>query len=296
MELEVISMEDLKLDVEHNKIKVNYEENDNLVIEKVRIFKSIFDSIGLKNIKFIDCSINNSIFKNCYLRYANFRNVDLTGTSFENCDLLNTKFNSCNLRYVKFNQCQLNLKEIIGCLPNETNIRLALLKELRSNQLSIGENKSADEILIMIYDTERKLLLERVKCDTSYHRDREDIFSRIKAYVNYLILTLNDLIWGYGLKLLRLFNTGLIMIFLSSCIIYFFTGKEYMTATLEGNKLVKLNFWQSFYVSYTNFINLGYGNYTPITEKATIIFAIENLLGFIFFGFLVSGVYRRVAK
>jgi len=294
--LEIVSIKDLILDDEHNKVRIRYEEDDYLKLEKTRVFKSTFDSIGLKNAVFSSCNINNSIFKNCYLRYAKFNNIDFTGTKFENCDLLNAEFNSCNIRYVKFMNCQLNLKQMMSCLPHETNLKIALLKELRMNQLSIGDNKSADEILIKIHDNEKLLLLERVKCETSYHKKREDFFSRINAYFNYIFLTLNDIVWGYGLRLSRLFRTGLVMIVFMALIIFLFTDEEYMTMTLAGTQLVKLDFWQSVYVSYTNFINIGYGNYIPVTKKTTIIFGIENLLGFIYLGFLVSGVYRRIAK
>lgn len=296
MSLEVISLSELPIEVEREKVLIKYEEKDDLYIEKVRIFKSTFSNVGLKKAKFNDCSIKNSLFEDCYLRYAVFNNVDLTGTVFMNCDLTNVKLTSCNIRYVEFRNCRLNLNEVLGCLPQETTLKIQLLKELRLNQISIGDNKSADEILIKILDAEKTLLMERVKCETSYHQEREDIVSRIKAYGSYILLNINDLIWGYGLKLSRLFRAAITIIFIFAILIYFITDSEYISTTIEGNILSDLNFWDSLYISYTNFITIGYGDYIPNSTLTKIIFVIENTLGFIFLGFLVSGVYRRISK
>ena len=296
MDLEIISIEEINLEVEREKICIRYEEEDNLVLQKVRIFKSTFSNVGLKKANFNSCSINNSLFENCYLRYATFNNVDLTGSVFINCDLSNVKLNSCNIRYVEFKNSQINLKEVLGCLPQETNLKIQLLKELRLNQISIGDNKGADELLIKILDAEKSLLMERVKCETSYHQEREDFVSRVKAYFNYILLSLNDLIWGYGLKLSRLFRAALTIIFVFAILIYLCTNAEYLSTTTTGNVIEELSFWDSIYVSYTNFITMGYGNYIPNTTTTKIIFVTENTLGYIFLGFLVSGVYRRISK
>lgn len=296
MDLDIIGIEELDLEVEREKIIIKYEEKDDLDLQKIRIFKSTFSNVGLKKAQFNSCSINNSLFENCYLRYATFNNVDLTGSIFINCDLSNVKLNSCNIRYVEFRNCHINLNEVLGCLPQETNLKIQLLKELRLNQISIGDNKGADDLLIKILDAEKILLMERVKCETSYHQDREDFVSRTKAYINYIFLSLNDFIWGYGLKLSRLFRAALTIIFIFASIIYLFTDAEYISTTIQGNVLEDLSFLDSLYVSYTNFITIGYGNYIPNSTVTKIIFITENTLGFIFLGFLVSGVYRRIAK
>jgi Pentapeptide repeats (9 copies)/Ion channel len=279
-----------------NKIEISNQEADSLELTSVRLFKSKLYNLGLKKSIFSTCAITQSEIEKCYLRNAKFINVDLTGSNFSDCDLANAKFNSCNLRYVTFRNCKLNLKEIFGCLPSEPNLKIALLKEIRLNQIGLGENKSADEILIKIHDTEKNLLLERVKCNTSYHREREDLISRSIALFSYLFLQLNDFIWGYGLKLSKLFRTAIIILLTFAVIINWFTEKEYISVTPSGNKIIELNFWQSLYASYTNFTTVGYGHYTPTQFTSTLIFAIENLLGLIFIGFLVSGVYRRIAK
>lgn len=295
-QISCIDLEKLEEISFQNKIEILDDEKDDLKLTNVRLFKSKLLNLGLKNSVFSTCSITQTEIEKCYFRYAQFINVDFTGSKFIDCDLENAKFNSCNLRYVTFRNCKLNLKEILGCLPSESNLRIALLKELRMNQLSLGDNKSADELLIRIHDTEKELLLERVKCNTSYHRGKEDFISRTVALFDFLMLQLNDFIWGYGLKLSRLFRSALIIIFMFAVLIYFFTGEEYMAETVNGNKLVKLNFWQSLYASYTNFTTIGYGHYIPTQITSIILFAVENFLGLVFIGFLVSGVYRRIAK
>ena len=296
MNLKSISLTELQLDSEYEKVLIEYEEFDNLFIERKRIFKSKFFYLGLKEAQFNNVSINNSLFENCYLRYARFNNVNLTGTSFENCDLTNVKFNSCDIRYVVFRNCKLNINEVLGCLPRETNLKIHLLKELRLNQISVGDNKGADELLVRILDAEKELLMERVKCSTSYHQEREDLVSRAGALFDFFLLKLNDLIWGYGLKLSRLFWTALVTIVVFAALIFISTESEYIFSSIKGNVLVELSFWESVYVSYTNFSTVGYGSFTPNSSLSRTIFFIENTLGYIFLGFLVSGVYRRISK
>lgn len=292
-----IKLQDINEHFNEDKKLISDEEQDKLLLINVRLFKCRLYNLGLKYLITSTCAITQSDIEKCYLRYATFNNVDFTGTNFINCDLENAIFNSCNLRYVTFRNCKLNLKEILGCLPSEINLKVSLLKELRMNQLSLGDNKTADELLIKIHDAEKDLLLERVKCNTSYHKKREDGISRIIAFFNYIMLQINDFVWGYGLKLKRLFRTGVLILLLFAVLIYFFTGEEYMVIleTSHDNK-VKLNFWESLYASYTNFTTIGYGHYIPTRLTSIILFSIQNLLGLVFLGFLISGVYRRIAK
>ncbi|MDH2364161.1 pentapeptide repeat-containing protein [Priestia megaterium] len=291
-----INLQELASNPIQRKKEIVYEEDDNLELTNIQLFKCKLIDLGLKRLVSSTCAITQTDIEKCYLREARFKNVDFTGSNFIDCDLEKATFNSCNLRYVTFRNCKLNLKEILGCLPSEPNLKVALLKELRMNQLGLGDNKSADWLLIKIHDTEKELLLERVKCSTSYHREKEDFISRTLALFSYIMLQLNDFIWGYGLKLSRLFRTALIILLSFAILTYFFTGKEYMYATVKGNEMIKLNFWQSLYASYTNFTTVGYGHFTPTKLTSTLLFSIENFLGLIFLGFLVSGVYRRIAK
>lgn len=294
--LSLIDLESYQPTSHLKRIEISDDEKYDLKLTNITLVRSKLMNLGMKKAEFSTCAFTQTEFNRCYLRYASFVNVDFTGSTFVDCDLENANFNSCNLRYVKFRNCKLNLKEILGCLPTEPNLRVALLKELKKNQLDLGDNKSSDALLIKINDTEKELLFERVICATSYHRKREDLFSRSAAFYNYLMLVINDFIWGYGLKLSRLFRTAILIIFIFSILIYFFTDKDYLALTMNGNIQIKLNFWQSLYASYTNFTAVGYGHYTPVRLGSIILFVIENILGLIFIGFLISGIYRRIVK
>ncbi|MED0903406.1 pentapeptide repeat-containing protein [Bacillus nitratireducens] len=292
----LIDLQNMQSNAHSNRIEIADDEEDNLKLSNIKLMRSKLVNLGMKNVELSTCAITQTRLERCYLRKAKFVNVDFTGSTFEDCDLENANFNSCNLRYVKFRNCKLNLKEILGCLPTEPNLKVALLKELRKNQLDLGDNKSSDAILVKINDTEKELLLERVMCRTSYHRNREDVISRAVALLNYIMLQMNDFIWGYGLKLSRLFRTAVLTILMFAMLIYYFTDKDYLAVTASGNIRTKLNFWESLYASYTNFTTVGYGHYTPLGTASILFFAVENVLGLIFIGFLVSGVYRRIAK
>lgn len=278
------------------KVELSDQEEDNCSMSNVSIFKGKLFNLGMKHAQFSSCNIKQTYIEKSYFRYAIFVNVDFTGTKFIECDFEKAKFNSCNLRYVTFEKCKLNIEEVLGCLPTEPNLKVALLKELRKNQLSLAENKSSDELLIMIQEAEKELLRERVKSRTSYYRERENIISRTIALVNYTLLIINDFIWGYGVRLAKLFRTGLLAILFFGFLIYTTTGKEYIVITEYGNKMIRLNVWQSLYASYTNFTTIGYGRYTPTGVISNFIFVIENFVGLIFIGFLVAGVYRRISK
>ncbi|MDA1476986.1 hypothetical protein [Bacillus changyiensis] len=52
MDLAIVSIEELHLEVESEKICIKYEEKDKHDLQKVRIFKSTFSNVGLKNAQF----------------------------------------------------------------------------------------------------------------------------------------------------------------------------------------------------------------------------------------------------
>ncbi|ALC84717.1 hypothetical protein AM499_01995 [Bacillus sp. FJAT-22090] len=279
-----------------NQVKILDEDLYNVKLLQINILRSKLINLGMKNSEFSSLSIKRSSLENCYLRYAKFVNVDFTGSTFIDCDLENAKFNSCNLRYVKFRNCKLNIKEVLGCLPTEANLKLALLKELRKNQLDLGDNQSSDELLVKIIDTEKELFLARALCKTSYYREKEDVSSRIVSFYHFIILVMNDFVWGYGLKLTRLFRTAFLTILIFAFLIYILTGEDYLATSVTGSIKTELNFWQSLYASYTNFTAVGYGHYTPIGLGSKLLFVVENIFGLIFFGLLISGIYRRIVK
>lgn len=281
-----------KLEIDSKHIIVENDEYDDIELERKGTSRSIFKNLGLKNAKFKNCWINHTIIEDCYLKKAEFTNVDFTGTKFINCDLKRASFKSCNLRYTSFSKCKLNIPEILGSLPSEPNIKLALLKELRRNENEMGEEKSADFLLIKEIEEERILLKERFLARTSYFRVYENTFSRCGAFIKYILSIINDLIWGHGLKIFRLVRSTISAI-LFFAIVIFMSNQNYLGIT---NKEITLNFGQSLYLSLITFGTAGYGPYTPITTISKAIFAIENILGLIFMGLFTAAIYRRISR
>lgn len=272
-------------------IRVANEEADDIFLEKLRISRGIFENLGMKKAKFKNCNITQSIIRDCYLREAEFINVNFTGTKFIGCNLERAIFKSCNFRYVTFDRCKLNISEILGSLPFESNLLKGVLRELRRNEESMGEYKSADMILLKELATERQLYLDRARAKTSYFKEKTNMFERVNASWNFICSFFEDLLWGYGLKISRLLLSGIVLIILFAFL--FYTTKEVYKL---GNDMVVLDLEQSIYLSALSFSTLGYGEYIPQTNVGKLLICFENLFGGIFIGFFAAAVYRRIAR
>ena len=148
------------------------EEHDGIVVEDAIMRRCRLENLGLKQAVFKKCGITHSQVIDCYMRQARFDEVDFTGSYFVNCNLEKAKLHMCQFDYATFTRCRLNVDEMLGCLPESPNLKRRMLREIRRNQESMGEKRSADILLLRELKAERDELREILRGRTSYYKGR----------------------------------------------------------------------------------------------------------------------------
>ena len=275
----------------------NFGDNSYKEIKNINLEHCVFRKLSLKDCKFENCIIKYSrICEYSYLRRASFKNVDFTGTLFENVNLEKAKFENCNLCYVKFENCIIDYKEILKNIPNEPNLAIILLKSLYKNELQQGNNKNADEILLLLKNEEINLYSKFLECvnDTSkndgqtqedksleYYKDEIERMSLTKEKIKLelMSLQLSKYIWGHGIKIGNIVDTMMIFIFVFSLLYLIFIPNQ----TLCDCIFLSIRFWiLNNEYSGSNFVNL--------------LMITENFFGIMSIALFTSALYRKVEK
>lgn len=250
-----------------------------------------FSTLRLKNCKVEDCQITQCIIdEDSYLRHALFRNVDFTGTIFRNCNLEKAQFIDCNLDYVKFENCILNCESIImQSMPKETNLKLALCRQLYNNELGQGRIDVANNLLKMVRENERAMYWDILCAKSEYFRKQRK--GQIRKYIcKYVGCTVDKYVWGYGLSIGRIGLSILI------CIIVFALTYSYSIAWGETDLFEKLTSSILFSIN-----SILMGGMEIIAEQklnllTKIIVLLQNTVGMIYLALLTSALYRKVAR
>ena len=166
-----------------------------------------------------------------------------------------------------------------------------VLRELRRNEEGMGERKTADLILIKEIKAERTLYYEEFRAQTPYFKDKATFLSRLLSSLRYLDSHLENMIWGYGLKLSRLMVSVFVIIFIFATGFYF--TQPY---NVSASEIVPLSIEQALYLSAIIFSNLGYGEYVPLNTIGKFLLCVESLFGVIFIGFVAAAAYRRISR
>ena len=275
----------------------NFGDNSYKEIKNINLEHCVFRKLSLKDCKFENCIIKYSrICEYSYLRRASFKNVDFTGTLFENVNLEKAKFENCNLCYVKFENCIIDYKEILKNIPNEPNLAIILLKSLYKNELQQGNNKNADEILLLLKNEEINLYSKFLECvnntskkdgqtqeDKSLEYYKEEIkrmdLTKEKIKFELMSLKLSKNIWGHGIKIGNIVDTMIFLIFVFSVLYFILIPNQNLCDYL----FLSIRCWiLNNEYSSSNFINL--------------IMIIENFCGIMSIALFTSALYRKVEK
>lgn len=275
----------------------NFGDNSYKKIKNITLKNYVFRKLSLKYCEFEDCTIKYSrICEYSYLRHASFKKVDFTGTLFENVNLEKAKFENCKLCYVKFENCIIDYKEILKSKPNEPNLAIILLKSLYKNELQQGNNKNADEILLLLKDEEINLYSKFLKCvnktsknddptqeDKSLKYYKKEIermsLTKEKIILELINLKLSKCIWGYGIKIGNIVDTMIFSIFVFSLLYLFFIPNQNLCDCI----FLSIRCWiLNNEYSGSNFINL--------------LMITENFFGIISIALFTSALYRKVEK
>ncbi|TAL33690.1 MAG: hypothetical protein EPN97_09215 [Alphaproteobacteria bacterium] len=98
---------------------------------------------------------------------------------------------------------------------------------------------------------------------------------------------LEEIVWGYGERPLRIFATALCLIAFYAAVYYFYASELSMDPS-QATRLVN-----SIYLSVITFTTVGYGDITPKTEHMKLICATEALFGCFTMGLVVAGFSNK---
>lgn len=259
------------------------EEISNVEFEKYR-----FKNLNLKTCKIKNASFKYSyIYDHSYLRHTKFTNVDFTGTIFENVNLEKAVFEKCTLDYVRFENCIIDYKNILDNKPEKPNLGMILIMSLYKNELQQGNIGNADDLLLKYKAQERKLykymLCSKWKLDDKDMKYYKEEMSRRdldlpKVIYKLSISHLNNCIWGYGIKISRIFLLMIINILFFAVVYCYKLDKNFCESMILSAQCWVINNEANSDV----FINL--------------LMILENFLGLISLAMFTSALYRRIEK
>jgi hypothetical protein len=263
------------------------------IVSDAQLSHCLFRDKYLRDAAFKGGVIRHCRFEFCNLRNASLERVDLTGSAFLNCDLSRTSFNSCTLWYVTFDRCLLNYDSIILSAPPQTNIRHQLLRSLRVNASSMGDKAWADRLLHLELVAEREELRNISLRRPGYYRDKYDTSDQARAALRFVVHFTNELFWGHGFSLKRLFGSGLAITVLFAALCWL-SPAQYTIA--REPDIRQLTFAEALYYSAISLTTGGFGDIMPGNPLARGIAASEGLVGIVFLGFFAAALYRKYSR
>lgn len=115
----------------------------------------------------------------------------------------------------------------------------------------------------------------------------KSLFYLSKYRLKWLVSMINNIVWGYGEKPLRII---LFAVFVISSYAGIYNAVEWVDTNSNS---YNLNIFDSFYYSVVTFSTLGYGDITPNTELLKFLAGSEALLGALTIGLLIAGFSNK---
>ena len=265
---------------------------DNKDIRDKAVRLSLLKNIGFKKAKLQDCKIQHSFIENCYFRETEFTNVSLVGSRFTNCNFDKASFSDCSLDYAEFFNCSITYEQVQSCLDRlneKPNVLRDLARSLRLNAQQRGQ-----------MDDSRKFLMAELKASAthcwlkasawnhSFYGKKYRLEDRISGGFKWLMLKIEDVIWGYGEMPTRVFRAAGIVIVIFMLMFNF--------GIIRVINMPDPNMFDYLGISAATFAGAPYGIVLPADRSARLLMTVETYLGLISFGLLVATFYRRISK
>lgn len=261
-------------------------------IENMQVTNCRLHKVGLRYATIKSSSFKHCEFSQVNLRDAKLQQVDFTGARLINCNLAHTQFSGCRFWYTEFEGCRINYAGLIPNLPVEHNLRQAVLRSLRCNATAEGDTRSSNQLLLLELKAEQDELFGRFWHPSDYYKKYSG-FDRAKAFGAWLSHRFQGAFWGHGVRLKNLaLSIIVIWIAVAAAAVwlradYHITGEEHARA---------LTWFEAIYLTVITFCTVGYGDIVPADNTARTLAMLTSTIGVISLGFVVSGVYRRLAR
>lgn len=263
-------------------------DGETLNQKSIRI--SRFERIGFIASKIHGCHFNHGMFVDCTFRDADFRQTSLVGCRFIRCNFHGATFDSTNLEYALFDDCDLDYRQVRHCLPTKVNLLWLLARNLRVNAQRRGDSADARRFLVVELRAAESHNFKKFTDYSDPLYEKYPWHERVQGFREWLRLLASKTFWGYGERPSRVILLGIFVIFFSAMLLW---GAPWFRI---GNAASNTSFVK--YVAFTaaSFATTSYGNFVADNFATRVFTTIEGCFGVIFFGYLVTVIYRRVTE
>jgi hypothetical protein len=240
--------------------------------------------VGAKKGVFEGCNFSYCVLDRGYFHGATFTNCKFVGTRFVNCNFRSAKFVRCDFSYSSFDHTYLARGEVEKNLPYQPNIRRDLLRALRANAVTMGDQETNSSLISLELLASTQHHWEVAKRASSYY-EKYSALERISSLFSYLGLRLENLIWGFGLSPSRLLFWVILAIALS--------GVAIAQASVSGASPIEI-------LSGVKYAAFGILDLALVPAEVLNInrtaFAALVAVRTIAIGLLITIIYRRYAR
>lgn len=245
--------------------------------------------VGGKRIHFKDCDFSYCIIERGYFHDAKFENCKFIGTRFISCNFRSATFAMCDFSYATFFTTIVSHTEISKNLPDQPNKRRDLIRSLRANATSMGDQEANNSLLSHELEANTEHYRRLFSSNHSYYAKYSQS-EKIVALFKYVALRAEGLAWGYGLSPLRLLLWLFAAVLLSGTTLAF-AGQENVILNAELLSSIGRNALMSAFAV----LDLALVSSTTINAHP-LVFGFLVTVRVIILGLLITVVYRRYAR
>ncbi len=281
MELQKIGLQDKPVKVIENKIFTAP-----ITGKSFQHFQ--FKNTGAKNIKFENCDFLYCFFERAYFHGCQFVNCKFIGARFVDCNFRGASFDGCDFEYATFKSTLIDGHELLRNLPAWPNARRELLRNLRLNAESIGDDKSVKIFVREELAASREHLKKARQAKEKYYASKYGSLSkRGQVYWQSLTVWVDWNLWGHGEYPWHLLRTIIIGLLLASS--YRIIESGVITDSLPIGQALSIVMAHFLDVTKT-FVGI-----VP-NDFPSGLAAILSLFRYIVLGLFISVLYRRLSR
>ncbi|MCX7572027.1 pentapeptide repeat-containing protein [Tumebacillus sp. DT12] len=276
------------------KLFVDQRPDKDLKAKRFVINHSTFANMSFKSSSFIASNLSFCVFIGCYFRRTYFEATLFTGCKFIDCVFDDITLVGCDMRYSTFENCYIDYDVLIGSLPVPSNIRWKMCTNLALESLRSGDSEQYRKYFFEEMKSSEEHYWDMVIQRGKWYKDKYDTVDRFLGLFKFTKSKMSKYLWGYGEKISHLVIVILSVILIFS-VIYYAQVDVFKEANSSTAAAKSLDFSESLYLSFCNFITIT-SDFTTNNAFVRLITAIEGVLGVVLMGFFVAALFRFINR